>query len=302
MNGVVLYAAILLMIAFWSGNYIVGKIALREFPPLLLVGLRIGCAGLFVLPFYGWERRGKPASWTGRDVPVLLLLGVFGVTLNQLFFVVGLSRTSVAHSALIVGLMPMQVLLLACLSGQERLTPRKAAGMTIALAGAAVLKIFEPTVGATNGSGATWLGDLFILLSGLFFAIFTVSGKATVKLHSAATVNTFAYVGGALALAPVTLWEASQHPVGRASTAAWLSMLYMALFPSVLAYLIYYYALAHITASRLAAFQYLQPVFGTAMGVILLQKGRGRNGHYPPRRASSNCRTRTMAGTPPCSM
>jgi len=268
---VVLYAFIFLMVAFWSGNYIVGKVALREFPPLLLAGLRIGCAGLFVLPFYAWERRRKPASWTGRDVPLLIFLGVFGVTLNQVFFVAGLSRTSVAHAALIMGLMPMQVLLFACLRGQERMTPRKAAGMAIALAGAAVLKFFEPAA----GNGATWLGDVFIFLSGLCFAIFTVAGKATVKLHSSATVNTFAYVGGALALAPVTLWEASRYPLGQASAAAWLSMLYMALFPSVLAYLIYYYALSRIAASRVAAFSYLQPVFATAMGVVILGEHLG---------------------------
>jgi drug/metabolite transporter (DMT)-like permease len=54
------------------------------------------------------------------------------------------------------------------------------------------------------------------------------------------------------------------------STAAWLSMLYMALCSSVLAYLIYYYALAQISASRVSAFSYLQPVFATAMGVAIL--------------------------------
>ena len=57
----------------------------------------------------------------------------------------------------------------------------------------------------------------------------------------------------------------SLHALAHVSAAAWLSMLYMALFPSVLAYLIYYYALAHIPASRVSAFSYLQPVFATAM-------------------------------------
>jgi drug/metabolite transporter (DMT)-like permease len=267
LNGpVVLYTLVFLMIVFWSGNYIVGKIALREFSPLLLASLRIGSAGLIMLPFYAWENRRHAAKWTPRDIPRLLALGVFGVTLNQVFFVVGLSRTSVAHAAIIIGLTPMLVLLLACLRGLERMTAPKAAGMAIALAGVAALKVFEPA----SATGATWIGDFFTFLAALCFAIFTVSGKEVTQRFSSVTVNTFAYGGGALALAPVVLWGASRHAMAHVSAAAWLSMLYMALCSSVLAYLIYYYALAQISASRVSAFSYLQPVFATAMGVAIL--------------------------------
>ncbi|MFN7998676.1 MAG: DMT family transporter [Bryobacteraceae bacterium] len=267
MNGaVLLYALIFMMIAFWSGNYIIGKIALREIPALLVAGLRIGMAGLFMLPFYAWERGRETARWTRADVPTLLWLGVFGVTLNQLFFVVGLSRTSVAHSAIIIGLTPVLVLLLACLRGLERMTMQKMLGLAVALAGVAVLKAFEPA----TGTEATWIGDFLTFLTALCFAIFTVFGKEVTKRHTTVTVNTFAYVGGALALAPITVWQAVHHPLTHVSAAAWLSVVYMALFPSVLAYLIYYYALTHITASRVSAFSYLQPVFATAMGVAIL--------------------------------
>ena len=264
----ILYALIFLMVAFWSGNYIVGKIALRELPPLLVAGLRIGFAALMILPFYV----GQALSPAKPPVVLrLLLLGVFGVTLNQLFFIVGLSRTSVAHAAILIGLTPIQVLILACLRGQERMTFQRAAGMAIALAGVALLKAFEPAAAA----GATWLGDLFTFLAGTFFAIFTVFGKEATKLHSGVTVNAYAYIGGAVALAPVTLWEISRHPLAHISAAAWLAVFYMALFSSVIAYLIYYYALTHVAASRVSAFSYLQPVFATAMGAALLREPVG---------------------------
>ena len=68
----VLYALIFLMVAFWSGNYIAGKIALRELSPLFLAGLRIGLAGVMILPLYVWEqtrrrpeRRPHPKSTPG---------------------------------------------------------------------------------------------------------------------------------------------------------------------------------------------------------------------------------------------
>ena len=276
MNGTaVLYALIFLMVAFWSGNYIAGKIALRELSPLFLAGLRIGLAGVTMLPLYMWERvRKKDRSLTVAaryDVVRLLALGLFGVTLNQFFFIVGLSRTSVAHAAILIGLTPIQVLIIARLRGQELITARKAVGMAIALAGVAVLKAFEPA----DGAGATWLGDFFIILTGLCFALFTVFGKEVTERYSTITMNTYAYVGGAVALLPLTLWEAARQPLATVSAGAWLAAIYMALFPSVIAYLIYYHALAHMAASRVSAFSYLQPVFATIMGVVLLGESLG---------------------------
>ena len=277
MNGTaVLYALILLMVAFWSGNYIAGKIALRELSTLFLAGLRIGLAGVTMVPIYAWERAARrpkrpPQAESLPHVVQLLILGLLGVTLNQFFFIVGLSRTSVAHAAILIGLTPIQVLIIAGVRGQERITARKAVGMAIALAGVALLKAFEPAA----GTGATWLGDFFILLTGLCFALFTVFGKEVPGEYSTITMNTYAYVGGAMARLPLTVWEATHQPLAHVSAGAWLAAIYMALFPSVIAYLIYYHALAHMAASRLSAFSYLQPVFASIMGVVILGETLG---------------------------
>jgi drug/metabolite transporter (DMT)-like permease len=279
----ILYILIALMVFFWSANYIVGKIALREFPPLLLAGLRICLAGLFILPAYIVQSGAGGAGNTAcsrlssrllgpglesRDVPILLSLGVFGVTLNQLFFIVGLSRTSVVHSVLIIAMTPIFVLVIAALLKQERITVSKASGMVIAVMGVAILNAL-PTSPA-QGASSTLLGDFFILLSGVTFALFTVLGKTARLRHSSITVNTFAYVGGALALAPMAIWQGRNFSYGHVTVAGWSSLVYMALFPSVISYLIYGYALGHISASRVSAFSYLQPVVATALATVTL--------------------------------
>jgi len=263
----VLYTLIVLMVVFWSGNYIAGKIALRELSPLLLAGMRIGMAGLMMLPVYFSSAQARPPM---RGMLRLLALGVLGVTLNQVFFIVGLSRTSVAHAALIIGLTPILVLILAALRGLESITLRKAGGMLIALCGVGVLKAFEPA-----GTPATWFGDTFVFLASFCFALFTVFGKESTRQYSSVTVNTVAYVGGGLALLPVTVWEAGRHSLAHVGAGPWLAAIYMALFPSVIAYLIYYFALSHMAASRVAAFSYLQPVFAAAMGVTILHESLG---------------------------
>ncbi|MFB3826269.1 MAG: DMT family transporter [Bryobacteraceae bacterium] len=260
-----LYALIAFMVFVWSANFIVAKVALRHFPALLLAGMRAAVAAAFLLPAYWWRRRRNQEQWTREDLPGLAWLALFGVALNQFLFVVGLSRTSVAHSAIIAGLSPILVLTIASVVGLERFTSRKVAGMAVALMGVAILKSFEHA-----GSGATWQGDLCIFLGGLSFALFTVFGKQATLRYSSLTVNTFAYAGGALALLPVTLWAGWRFPFAHVGAGGWLALVYMALFPSVIAYLIYYYALRRIAATRLSAFSYLQPLLATAMGVALL--------------------------------
>jgi drug/metabolite transporter (DMT)-like permease len=267
-RGPLLYALIALMIFGWSGNYVAGKIALREFPPLLLTSWRALFAGALILPAWWWERRRGGGRWTWREAPALLALGLLGVTLNQTLFVFGLSRTSVAHAAIFANLTPITVLLLASAGGLERFTAGKLGGMAVALGGVALLKTLEPH--ARNAPAASLAGDLLIFAGGLAFALFTVFGKPVTKRHSAITVNTFAYVAGALVMAPVAAWQSARFPMASITLKAWGALLFMALFSSVISYLIYYWALGRMAPSQISKFSYFQPPAATALGVIVL--------------------------------
>jgi drug/metabolite transporter (DMT)-like permease len=274
-----LYTMVGFMILFWSLNYTIGKIALREFPGLLLAGLRTTMAGFIMLAVYAWHR-GAGTRACRLDIRVeasnagklslsawatLLTLGLLGVVLNQVLFVLGLNRTSVAHASILASVGPIMVLLIAAWIGQERLTVGKLGGMGIAVAGVTILQ-----ASSGNGSGATVLGDLLISLGSLAFAGFAVLGKRYTRIHDTVIVNAFAYVGGAVMLAPITIWKSAGFHFAHVSAAAWLSLTYMAVFPSVVCYLIFYYVMTYITASRASAFSYLQPVVATLVAIPVL--------------------------------
>ena len=261
-----LYALLSLMILGWAANYVAAKIALQSLPAVLLFGIRISMAGALMAPVYVWYRRRNPPTWTLRDLPLMTAIGIFGVSLNQFLFVVGISRTSVAHAAIFANLSPFLVLLLASAAGLEKLTARKLAGVAVALAGVILLRVAD----ARPHGAATFIGDFLTFLGSLAFAIFTVLGKPTAKLHGSIAVNTVAYIGGALLMAPVTIWQAAHFPMAKVPWPAWLSVFYMALGSSVVCYLIYYYALAHMEASRLSAYNYVLPVMATLLGVWTL--------------------------------
>ena len=96
----------------------------------------------------------RSEKWPWRELLIVAGVGVLGMVGNQIFFVVGIGRTSVAHASLVIAFTPVLVLLLAWLRRQERLTRLKAAGMALAVAGVAVLNLSP----GRSARGASLLG------------------------------------------------------------------------------------------------------------------------------------------------
>lgn len=257
------------MTFIWGINFVIAKIALRFFPPLMIGPLRAVFAALLMVPVYFWNQRHNPRKsepWTWRELPLIAGLGVCGITLNQIFFIVGMDRTSVSHAALVIATTPIVVLLLARLRGQETITSRAAGGMLLAFSGVAALN-FGP---GKDTHGATVLGDVLIFLAGFTFALFAVFGKEVTRRHDTVTMTTLGYTSGAIAGLPLLWWLMRDYPVGSVPLEGWLWVLYLAALPSVVGYMIFYYAMTHLPASRVAAFSYAQPVIAAATGLVVL--------------------------------
>jgi drug/metabolite transporter (DMT)-like permease len=249
----------------WALNYIVAKVALREIPAILAAGMRTLLAGLVMSPLFIWDSRRKGASWTRAELIRLGLLGTVGVGCNQFFFLLGIANTSVSHAALVIGLMPLLVLVIAVLTGRERITAGKVAGISVALGGIAVLQR-----ASAQGKGPTMYGDFLVFISALAFAFFIVFGKEPSRRHGSIALTTVSYLAGGLMLSPLTIWHASHFNFGAVSSTAWWSFLYMTLISSVAGYLFYSFALPHLPSSRVSAFSFLQPLIAALLAVPLL--------------------------------
>jgi drug/metabolite transporter (DMT)-like permease len=257
-----LYALALLTQFIWALNNNVSKFALQGFPPLLLAGFRTALAAVLILPIY-YILRARLLH--ARELPKLIALGAIGVGMNQFFFVVGINWTSVTHSAFILPLTPVITMLMAAALKQEKITRAKVMGMAIAFTGVLLLQLTKPP-----GQGATLLGDMLLLVGVLSFASYIVLGKRATALYDGITVTTVAYVGSALILSPLTIWQARGFDFSSVPLRSWLAVGYMALFSSIAGYLIYYYVLTHIESSRASNFSYAQPVMSTSLAALLL--------------------------------
>lgn len=262
-----LYAMLAFMVVAWALNYVVGKVALRRIPALVLPGLRITLAAACFIPISIWDRRRHPARPFRRaDYPLLILVSLCGITFNQFFFIAGLHRTSVAHMAVFISITPVLVLALAAIIGQERITAWKLAGLFLATAGVLSIELTNPG----DAGIATLRGDVFAFLSTLAFSVYTVAGKGISSRYGSIRMNTFAYAIGTATLLPVAWADRGSFRLTQVGPAAWWSLVYMVVFGSVFSYLIYYYALVHIPASRVAAFTYAEPVLAAVLGFLLL--------------------------------
>ena len=264
-----LYSLLGLMVLMFSANYAIGKHVLTAVPPLLIIGLRSVVSAAVVLVIYGLQR--NPRDWTRADFWPLVGLGLAGVTLNQIFFMLGLARTSVSHAAIMIGLTPVLVLTLAASTGQERLSVGRLCGMAVALAGVAVLQKED------GPRRSSLLGDALVLMAALSFAFYTVKGKVRLRKLSVVTINTFAYCTTAVLVFPVTVSTSFEFNFGAPDWTVWLGLLYMAMLPSVLGYMIYSWALQYIPASKVSALAYFQPLIAILISMVTLGEYPGQN-------------------------
>ncbi len=236
----------------------------------VMVPIYISCSRLPAFAEAGTLRR---RGFVGRDFWVFVYLGFFGVAVNQTCFTVGLEFTSVSHAAVIVGLGPIYILVLAVLFRLERATGHKVIGMLLALIGVAVLA-------SENGislHSASLAGDAITMTGSIGFAIYVVLGKRVARKYDTLTMTAFNHFAGASILLPVAILEILKlyrSPNWPVPWQAWAAILYMAIFGSALAYVFYFWLLRYLEASQLSAFTYLLPVLATVLGIVLLgEKG-----------------------------
>lgn len=264
------------VVVVWAMNFIAAKIGLRYLPPVTMASFRVVLAGLSMVPAYligsrlltfADARRARLHGFTGRDWWTFFYLGFFGVVVNQMCFTMGLRFTSVSHAAVIVGMGPIYTLVLAVAFRLERATWHKVVGMGIAFAGVAVLA----SENGISPRSPSLLGDAITMTGSLGFATYAVLGKRVAGRYDALSMVAFNHFAGAIIILPVALHQARElGPLDRWRAIpwpGWAALVFMAVFSSALAYLVYFWLLRYLEASQLSAFTYLLPVLAVILGI-----------------------------------
>lgn len=257
-------AWMLFVVLVWGANFSVVKVALAEFTPLAFTALRFAAASL-LLAAVVYAREGSLAPPPGTLLR-LVGLGLVGNFVYQLLFIVGLSRTTAANSALLVATTPVLVALLGGLLGVERVTRHVAGGVGLAFAGI-VLVLAARGLALSLG---TLGGDLMVLGASACWAVYTLGVRSLAERLSPLRLTALTMIAGTPGLVAVGLPELLGGGWPRPSAAAWGGFAYATLFALVAAYLIWNASVRAVGGSRTAVYSTLIPLVAVLVAWPLL--------------------------------
>lgn len=258
--------------ALWGGSSLAAKDALGSplHPGLGPMTLAFARFSLAALSMYGVAKLLQVNLAVARaDWPRFWMMGVVGLAVTYLLTYQGIARTSVSDASLIIATEPVFLAILAFFFLREPMPAAKVGGIAAGLAG--VYLIINGGFAPHPFSGMV-VGDLLIALGLTFEAGSSILGKGLVSHYPPISVITYQMISGAIALAPFCLWEMLHaHTAGPLSLlmrpAIGLSLLYLIVPCTVLAYTVWFSILDKHEAGEMSVFLFLQPIVGTILGV-----------------------------------
>jgi drug/metabolite transporter (DMT)-like permease len=250
----------------WSLNIVFGRYIAHDVPPVTLGMLRWAIAGLILLPFtWSHLRRDWPAIKT--HIPILCLLGLTGTTGYAIPSYWGLQYTLAINGLLIQCTMPMVIGLTSYFLVGDRLNAGQIAGIVISFFG--ILMILTSGDPDVLHSISFNRGDLALLVAILIFALYSPLMRKRPAMHPLSFLAITA-IAGTLIVLPLVAWELSVKDLPAFDLHMTAVVLYMAIFPSLLAYLCYNRGVQLLGPNPVAALYPLIVVFGSVQAIAFL--------------------------------
>ncbi len=262
-----LSAIILLIVAMiiWGSAFAVTKASLAEVPPVLFAFLRYVIASVLLAVFVVFSGKltkiPRPVPWTA-----IALMGVSGVFLYTVAYNISLVYTSAAQGALVQSFIPAVTALLAAAFLKETLSPIRLLGIGISIAGIFLIMFFAE---ANESAPNSFLGNLIMLLSVVLWAAYTLFAKRLANFDPL-IITTGATIAGTILLASAALFELGGKNFPSISASGWTGVIYLGVFSSAVAMLLYNRSLQCLNAGETANFLNLMPVVAVLIAVVFL--------------------------------
>ena len=264
------YFILLLPPLFWAGNFIVGRAIADEVAPISLSFWRWFLALVIILPFVI-----KPLiqQWSiiKKNLPTLALLALLSVAAFNTLAYIGLQHTSATNGTLLNSFIPIFILIISGLFFGEKISLRQMIGVFISLLGVLIIlsKLDIDVVKQLDFN----VGDLWILVAALDWALYSIF----LKRYRPAGLTALGFLGatmilGVLILLPLFLLNPFNEAPLVLNKTTISTLLYIALFPSIFAYLAWNYGIGKVGASTGGQFIHLMPLFGALMAVVFLDE------------------------------
>lgn len=251
---------------FWAGAFIAGKFSIGEFPVFSLVFFRFLIATIII--FMILIKTEENWKINKQDLKTFLVLGIVGMVGYHVFFFLSLKYTSATNSSLIGATNPIVTTMLACIFLKDKITYKNILGILISLFGVILI--------TTNGNISVLfnmkfnIGDILMMVAVLCWATYGVLSKKVLEVYSPIKITSYAFLTCVIILIPLVILEKPWVYMPNTTFNGWMSVIYMAIFPSVGGYLIQQMSIKKIGPTKTSLFINLVPVFSMILAFCIL--------------------------------
>lgn len=260
------YFQILLAIIFWGTSFAATKTALRELKPVTIIILRLILASTLLTIIALTTKKSfsiniKNHAW----ILLLALIAVFHLWIQ----VTGLQYTTASNTGWIIGTAPIFMAILGLALYKERITLLQFSGILVAMFGLLLL------IGKGNITNVGLIknkGDLLVLGSSFTWGVYSMVNKKISLSYSPLMTILFLFLMMAVIIIPFNLSSQTINSVIKLSSTGWISILFLGLFCSGVAYVIWAQALRDMESAKVGAFLYFEPFVTVLAAWIFLRE------------------------------
>ncbi len=248
------YLLIISAVIFWGTSFIATKVALKELSPETIISLRLIIASVFLFITAILLKKDFSINLKSHGfIFILALIAVFHLMIQ----VTGLKYTTASNTGWIIGTAPIFMAILAAIFFREKIGLLKISGIIIAMFGLLLL-IGKGNI--TNVDLVKNKGDLLVLASAFTWGVYSMVNKKISLSYSPLMTILYLFIMMAVIIIPFNLNAAIVNSVDHLSVNGWISILFLGLFCSGIAYVIWAYSLRELESAKVGAFLYFEPL------------------------------------------
>ncbi len=253
-------------VILWGGSFPASKVAVSQISFDTLLWLRFGCAFVVLAAYLALKGRLHRLSLS--DTVTFAGLGFIGVFLHNTIQAVALRTTAAGISGLITAANPVAIAVLGWIVLGETMSARKKGGILLAAFGVLVLlSRGDPSVFLTLRFSS---GELLMLTGILTWGTFSVFSRKALKNVDPGLAMLHAFAFGLLYATAVILWTGRYDEIPGITALVWGNILFLGIFCSGVAYVLWYDALQILPASEAGVFLYVNPVVAVLISTVFL--------------------------------
>ena len=250
----------------WAGNFVLARGVVDIIPPVSFAFWRWTLALVILLPFT-WRQAWRDWPRVSESWKIMAVLSILGVSFFNTMVYTAVHTTTAINAAMIQTTMPAVIILATLAIFKERVSGVQILGVAVCIIGAFIIILrgrWQTLLGMSFAPG-----DILMMGAVVLYALYSALLRQRPAIHPLSfLIYTFGF--GIIFLLPLYIWELSAGATVRLNLPVILSTLYVALFPSIVAYFCWNRGVEVLGANRTGLFINLLPVFASILAILFI--------------------------------